>query len=114
MLTMKMPSRIIACLVFALAACAGCFSREPMSLTSHNAPQKIPAIKNAAEQGDRQAIPQLVRDLDSEDPAVRFYAIEGLERLTGETFGYLYYQDYPARRPAVLKWREWLNGHPVK
>jgi hypothetical protein len=55
------------------------------------------------------AAPQMVSDLDSDDPAVRFYAIEGLERLTGQTMGYVYYEDREARRPAVMKWRKWLD-----
>ena len=108
MLSTRMLRRIYAPIAIALIS-GGCFSREPFSLTSQHAPSKIPAIKQAVDQRDDQAVPTLVDDLDSDDPAVRFYAIEGLERLTGQTFGYLYYADAPARREAVMKWRQWLE-----
>ena len=109
MLCKPMHFRKLAALALVVFPGGGCFSRDPISLTSNHAPQKIPAIVGAAQHGDREAIPQLVRDLDSDDPAVRFYAIEGLERLTGETFGYVYYQDATERRPAVMRWRKWLE-----
>jgi hypothetical protein len=50
----------------------------------------------------------MVEDLSSDDAAVRMFAIGGLRRLTGETFGYNYYDDEDAREPAVKKWQEWL------
>ena len=90
-------------------AAGGCFDAEPHSLVSRHAPTKIPAIKEATEKHDEKAVPQLVADLDSDDSAVRFYAIEGLRRLTGQDFGYVYYQDAVLRHDAVVKWRQWLN-----
>lgn len=92
-----------------MTAAGGCFDAEPPSLISRHAPQKIPAIKAATENHDEKAVPQLVVDLDSDDSAVRFYAIEGLRRLTGQDFGYVYYQDALQRHDAVMKWRQWLN-----
>lgn len=71
---------------------------------------KIPAIKASVAARDTSAVAQLVKDLDSDDAAVRFYAIQGLQRLTGQTFGYLYYADDEQRRPAVEKWQAWLKG----
>ena len=87
-----------ACLL-GVALAAGC-----------TAPVKIPAIKNAVRKRDRNALRQLVADLDSDDPAVRFYAISGLERITGQRFGYDYYADEQRREPAVRRWREWLEA----
>ena len=49
---------------------------------------KIPEIKAAVIGDDRQALPQFVEDLDSEDAAIRFYSIQALRRMTDETFGY--------------------------
>src|SRR5437868_787761 len=100
-----------AILLLSMTAAGGCFDRDPYSLASRHPPQKIPAIKEATEHHDEKAIPQLVVDLDSDDSAVRFYAIEGLRRLTGQDFGYLYYQDATQRHDAVMKWRQWLNDH---
>ena len=96
-----------AAVVSLLVGCTGFVG--PRTVANEDAAVKIPAIKQAVQENDAQVIPQLVRDLDSDDPAVRFYAIEGLERLTGQTFGYVYYADPPARREATLKWQQWLN-----
>jgi hypothetical protein len=91
----------------ALLLC-GCFGREPPSLKSHDPALKIPAIKQAVDQHDLAACAVLVKDLDSDDPAIRFYAVEGLRKLTGETFDYRYYDDEIARKPAIARWKEWL------
>lgn len=69
----------------------------------------IPAIEDAARDKDYDAVPQLVGQLDSDDPAVRFYAIEALKKLTGQSFGYHYYADANERRPAVQQWRRWMR-----
>jgi hypothetical protein len=69
---------------------------------------KIPAIVEAVRKGDRRAVNQLVKDLDNDDPAVRFYAIEGLRRLTGHTFNYRYYDGEDERQPAIQAWKQWL------
>ena len=59
---------------------------------------------------DRSAVPQLVRDLDSDDPAVRFYTIQALRELTGQDFGYDYTDDdEEERKPAIGQWRAWLS-----
>ena len=89
----------------------GCGGGPPLREVVNPDPSgKIPAIKDAVQQKDMSAVRQLVRDLDSDDPAVRFYAIQGLERLTGQTFGYQYFDDEIARRGAVAKWNAWLLG----
>jgi hypothetical protein len=71
---------------------------------------KIPAIKTAADGKNRSQVGQLIKDLDSDDPAVRFYSIGALERLTGQTFGYQYFVDDEKRAPAVERWKAWLAG----
>lgn len=83
---------------------------EGLSLVSRNPARKIPAIKSAVREKDiaRSAAP-LVEALDSNDAAERFYAIQGLEKLTGETFGYVYYEEETARKPAIERWKQWLN-----
>lgn len=65
-------------------------------------------MKRAVEQRKFSDLPQLVKDLDSDDPAVRFYSIASLQRLTGQTFDYHYYDDEVQRQPAINRWREWL------
>jgi hypothetical protein len=102
-----------------LCCCAvGCFGggREPARLSSNNPGSKIPAIKKAAGDGcaddprDTQTARQLVKSLDSDDPAVRFYAIRGLQSLTGETFGYVWYGDDRDRVGALEKWKQWIGA----
>ena len=95
--------------VVAFGVIAGCTApRGPLVVTDPDPSVKIPAIKNAARKHDRGAVRQLVADLDSDDPAVRFYAIGGLERITGQRFDYDYYADEVQRKPAVQRWRQWL------
>lgn len=87
---------------------AGCFSRDPIRLDSPDPGSKIPAIRKAVQQDDMAASAQLVNDLESDDPAVRFYAIRGLRELTGKDLGYNYYADEAKREPAVKRWNDWL------
>ena len=107
--------------VAGLCCCAwGCFSpgagREPFRLGSHDPASNIPAIKRAASADggaaprDTETAKQLVKSLESTDPAVRFYAIRGLQSLTGETFGYVWYVDERDRRESMDKWKQWLGG----
>jgi hypothetical protein len=93
----------------AMALTAGCGGPPPVrSVTNPDPSGKIPAIVEAVRRGDRRALNQLVKDLDNDDPAVRFYAIEGLRRLTGQTFGYRYYDGEDERQPAIQSWQRWL------
>ena len=97
-----------------LCCCAGGCSlfgggREPISITSRDPASRIPAIKKAVSARDSQTAQHLVKSLESDDPAVRFYAIRGLQDLTGETFGYVWYADDQNRGEALEKWRHWLD-----
>jgi hypothetical protein len=69
---------------------------------------KIPAIQNAVREKDQRVVPQLIKDLDSDDPAVRLYANHALETLTGQNFGYRYFADDAERAVAVKRWQQWL------
>jgi hypothetical protein len=71
---------------------------------------KIPAMKKAVHQKDATLATrrQLVADLDSDDPAVRLYAIHALEGLTGQRLGYEHYLDRDQRQPALKQWQQWL------
>jgi hypothetical protein len=105
---------LFACALIVLGA-PGCFlfggGRPKPSLVSNDPGAKIPAIKKASDAHDTQTARQLVKSLDSDDPAVRFYAIRGLQNLTGETFGYVWYVDEPDRRGATDKWKHWIDAH---
>ncbi len=93
----------------------GCTAPKPPPRIEDRDPSvKIPAMRLAAQREDQSKIPLLIDQLDSEDPAVRFYAIEALQHLTNQDLGYLYYQDEVRRRPAIDRWRAWLADHPMK
>lgn len=94
-----------------IAALAGCTApRRPLVVSDPDPSVKIPAFKKAVGKKDRAAVRQLVADLDSDDPAVRLYAIDALRRITGESFGYRYYDGDEQRRAAVGEWQRWLAG----
>ena len=92
-----------------LAVGSGC-ARGPRFVTDQDPAAKIPAIKASVQTHDMSAVRQMVKDLDSDDSAVRFYAIGGLQRLTGQTFGYQYYFDESQRAEPVKQWNAWLKG----
>ena len=94
------------CVLWSLGSCTA--PRPPLVVTDPDPSVKIPAIEKAVRLKDRGALPQLVKDLDSDDPAVRFYANHALEQLTGQNFGYRYFDDESRREPASQKWRQWL------
>lgn len=92
----------------------GCIGADPPSIKSHDPTRLVPAIKEAVESGDMSAVPYLIADLDSDDPAVRFYSIDGLQRLTKQgDMGYVYYQDETDRLPAIQRWKDWWANHSV-
>ena len=110
---MTWPGKV--CIFAGLMACGCSAPRGPFLVTEPDPANKIPAIVKAVDDKDLSVAKQLVVDLDSDDPAVRFYAIEGLERLTGQTFGYKFYDDDPAvRRPSIEKWQAWVEQHQKK
>jgi hypothetical protein len=97
--------------IFALAAVGwSCTAPRPAPNIADPDPQvKIAGIKEAAAKRDRAAVPALVDELNSDDPAVRFYAQQALEEITGETFGYQFYLDEEERKPSLARWRQWLT-----
>jgi hypothetical protein len=117
----RLGALAIAAGVGVCCCAAGCFTpgagREPFRLNSRDPASKIPAIKRAAAPDggsapvNTETAKQLVKSLESTDPAVRFYAIRGLQSLTGETFGYVWYvDDERDRRESLDKWKQWLDG----
>lgn len=104
MLSPMQKGPVVAGLMLLLAG--GC--APPASEGGFDSPSpgaKLYAIMDAARTNDRSAIAQLVEQLNSDDPLVRFAAIETLEQLTGETYGYDYADDELARLRAIGRWR---------
>ncbi len=93
-----------------LLTAPGCTAPKEPAAVGHPDPSvKIRGMKKAARERDLATARQLVRDLDSDDPAVRFYAINALRDMTGETFEYRYYFDERQRKPSLKTWQQWLD-----
>lgn len=73
---------------------------------SDNPAAKLYAIRDAGERKDTTAVPQLVEQLDNDDPAVRVFAIEALERITGQRMGYNPNVSRHDRAKAVNRWEQ--------
>ena len=91
-----------------LAGCGESFNREMglSDLEDPNPTVRIMAIKWAGDNKVSAAVPQLVNLLEDEDPSVRFYAIEGLRRITGTDNGYDYKSSALQRAAAVRRWQK--------
>src|SRR5688500_16663070 len=101
---------VIAASAAVSAGAGGCSEPTgPRTVFNEELTVKIPAIKEAGRTRDLSAAPQLVRDLESDDAAVRLFAIKGLRKIAGTEFGYVYYADVEQRRAAIIKWRQWLQ-----
>jgi hypothetical protein len=100
------PAAILIVLAAELSACA-----PPVSRGGFDAPDpasKIYAIETAMRSQDRHAVPQIVEQLNNDDPAVRMLAASALEQLTGQTLGYDYSDPPDARREAIRRWKDYL------
>jgi hypothetical protein len=91
---------------FALSGCSA--PRPAIEVTNPDPSGKIPAMKKAVREHDLTAVRQLVKDLDSDDPAVRMFAIHALHELSGQRYDYDYFADEVQRQPALKRWQEWL------
>ena len=102
------------CWALAVLVVSGCgpFNRKVglSDLESQDPAVRIRAIKWAGDNRIRPAVPQLVDSLQSDDEAVRFYAVEALRRVTGTDRGYDYKTPPHRRAAAVKRWREFLGS----
>jgi HEAT repeat protein len=98
-------------ILLTLASCG------PTIHADFNSPE--PAARNAAivkavEHNDHDAVPDLVRMLDSDDPATRLLAINALERITGDRKGYDPAAPEMERRKAADNWQRYVEEHYPK
>ncbi|MEZ0265352.1 MAG: hypothetical protein ACAI43_11555 [Phycisphaerae bacterium] len=108
-MTRSVPAKFSLGLALGLAcACVSCGGQGPKpNIYGDDPAEQIPGMKKAAREGDRKVVPELVKQLESDDAAIRFYAIESLKRLTGQDLGYRYFEDEPGRKDAVERWKAW-------
>ena len=100
----------VAGLLWILTSCEA--PRPPRLVTDPDPAVKIPAIRQVIRKHDLSAVPQLIKDLDNDDPAVRLYAGNALEQLTGQQFGYQYFASEERRVVAIKQWRQWFAAQP--
>ena len=89
----------------AALGCGGAAGRRAQ-LASDNPLDRAAAIVQVYEARDRNAVQKLVNLLDDSSSAVRLYTILALRGLTGEDFGYRYYDNEVARAASVRRWRD--------
>ncbi|MBK8916038.1 MAG: HEAT repeat domain-containing protein [Phycisphaerales bacterium] len=103
-------SRVVPLLLLLASIGGGCLpSGSSPKLNSPNARERAVAGVALANSGDRAAVHRLVPLLEDGDSAVRMMAILSLERLTGETLGYRYFDAETRRSEAVERWRAALR-----
>jgi hypothetical protein len=81
----------------------------PQGFDSPDPTARLTAIADAGERGDRAAVHELIRQLESTDPGARLLAIRSLQRITGETFGYDYAAPWWERAESVARWQAWAR-----
>lgn len=90
---------------FMVLTASGCGPRASAGgFDSANPAARLYAIQQAAKARDRSAIPRLIEQLDSDDPAICLWAIYALETITGERMGYNPYASAEIRKPAIDTW----------
>lgn len=89
------------------ALAGGCFATSEPGLHSPDPAMRLEAVVEAAARHDQGAISALIPLLGSSDAAERLLAIDTLERLTGQRFGYDYAAPEYQRRLAIARWMEW-------
>jgi HEAT repeat protein len=91
----------------------GCAS-APEGFDSPEPAAELRASIKAAHTHDRSAIPDLIEQLESDDPLVRMVAIRTLEQMTGQTLGYDYAAPAWQRQDKVKAWVEWYDRGSAK
>ena len=91
----------------------------PVGSLYHRLQHEDPSVRMAAvlEAGRWKrikAVPYLVDRLTDSEAEVRFAAIQALQKITGQTMGYRYYEPSTKRDEAARRWRKWLGeGEPA-
>jgi len=90
-----------------LLGCA--HSDDAIGFQEQDPAARLRAVRRAAETRDQSSIPQLIDELESDDPAQRMLAIQALQEITGQTLGYDHAAGPEQRAAAVRRWAEWYS-----
>lgn len=102
------------CTILTLVAAVvsgGCAINAEPDFDSAVPQDRFLAIREAKARGDRSALPDLIRQLASDDALVRVAAIDALKTITGETRGFRPHDREVERRRAIDRWTTWLETH---
>ena len=95
---------------WAAAALGGCANPDDaVGFQEKDPAARLRAIRRASAAQDQAAIPDLIGALQSDDAAERFFAIRGLEKLTGQTHGYDHAASPAERQIASQRWADWYS-----
>ncbi|MEO1717586.1 MAG: hypothetical protein AAFR76_10785 [Planctomycetota bacterium] len=97
--------------VSAAVVSGGCAINAEPDFDSAVPQDRFLAIREAKASGDESALPNLVRQLASDDALMRVAAIDALETITGETRGFRPHDREVERRRAIDRWTTWLKTH---
>lgn len=106
---MTLHARAAASAILAAVAASGGGCTYAGSFDDPDPGGRLDAIRRALAADDRSAVPHLISLLDSDDAAVRLYAINALEQFTGQTLGYDHAAPARDRRLAVERWVAWYR-----
>ena len=95
------------CLIAAALSLAGCIQHDRCAFDDLDPAARLSAIRAAAATKDQAAIPDLIKSLDSDDPAERLLAGHTLEQITGKSFDYDHASPRPERDAAAERWKDW-------
>ena len=90
-----------------LSGCGPAAGDLYLRLQNEDPSVRIEAIRQAGELKDPAAVPYLIDRLTDSERDVSFWAILALERTTGKTMGWKYYEPPAKRAEAVRAWRRW-------
>ena len=102
---------ISACLV---GGCATPSDELSRGLQDEDPSIRISAVIEAGRTKARDTVPYLIDRLTDSESDVRFFAIISLEKITGQTMDYNYYDSPPEQAEAVGRWRGWLKQQQNK
>lgn len=95
----------------AVGALGGCSQPKVEADIESDVPQeRLMGLAASMRANDRSAAREYVEMLESQDPAVRMFAIGALERMTGETKGYDFAAPERDRAEAVGAWAAWVES----
>ncbi len=101
---------LVLWLVCACVSCASPATNLYKRFEDQDPGVRLAAVVDAGNRKDPNAAPYLVDRLGDSETEVRFFAALALEKITGQTMGYRYYEPADRREEAIGRWRVWLKA----